>query len=91
MLVVLARASCLGANLLAYVDIEVGRRIRQRREELGWSREKLAKQLDIPPSDISDYEEGLLRPDGRMLVRIAAVTDRPPSHFFPDLGAPPSC
>ena len=77
---------------MAYIDVEVGRRIRERREELGWSREKLAEQLDISPSDISDYEEGLLRPDGLMLVRIAAVTDRPPSYFFQRrLDAPPSC
>lgn len=80
-----------GKKQLADIDIEVGRRIRTRREEIGWSREQLAEQLDIAPGDISDYEEGLLRPDGGMLVRIAALVHRPPSYFFQALDLLPSC
>lgn len=37
---------------------ELGRRIRERRKALGWSREELATQTDINPSYMESVERG---------------------------------
>jgi transcriptional regulator with XRE-family HTH domain len=76
---------------LANVDLRIGRQIEQRRAELGWSREQLAKHLNIRVSEVFDYENGFLRPNGTMLIKIALTLNRPPSYFFQGSKELPSC
>lgn len=48
-------------------------RIQQRREALGWSKQKLADLVGCSRVAISQYESRKRRPTGEMLVRIAAA------------------
>ncbi len=45
--------------------------IRQLREERGWSRADLGRQLGLSQGSIVDWEHGLSHPRGRMLLRLA--------------------
>ena len=40
------------------INIDVGRRIRQQRENAGYSREKFAEQIGITPRFLADVERG---------------------------------
>ena len=46
-------------------------RLRQKREEKGWSRSKLARHADMVPSDVGKIEAGRLRPYETQLRKLA--------------------
>jgi transcriptional regulator with XRE-family HTH domain len=64
-------------------DIEVGRRIRARRLELGLSLNALAAQLELTFQQVQKYESGVNRVAASRLLRIAEALQVPPSFFFP--------
>lgn len=64
-------------------DIEVGRRIRARRLELGLSLNALAAQLELTFQQVQKYESGANRVAASRLIRIAEALQVPPSFFFP--------
>ncbi|WP_236823582.1 helix-turn-helix domain-containing protein [Blastochloris viridis] len=64
-------------------DIEVGRRIRARRLELGLSLNALAVQLELTFQQVQKYESGANRVAASRLMRIAEALHVPPSFFFP--------
>jgi transcriptional regulator with XRE-family HTH domain len=64
-------------------DIEVGRRIRARRLELGLSLNALASQLELTFQQVQKYESGANRVAASRLMRIAEALQVPPSYFFP--------
>ena len=48
-----------------------GQRLKGLRESMGKSRAELGQGLNMPESDISKYERGVLEPDPKTLVKIA--------------------
>lgn len=57
------------------VDVEVGRRVRLRRKQLGLSQGALAEYLSVSFQQVQKYERGANRISASMLVRIAAALD----------------
>ena len=55
------------------IDIEVGRRIRMRRTELGMSQTQLGDELGITFQQVQKYEKGVNRVGASRLVRISEV------------------
>ncbi len=51
------------------LSVDAGKTIRKWREEFGVSQQELARQLDISPSVISDYESGRRKSPGIAIVR----------------------
>lgn len=52
------------------INLEVGRRIREKREELKLSRECLAERAEISPRFVADIERGIVGPSLTTLKRI---------------------
>lgn len=53
--------------------LEIGKRIRKRRERLGYTRECLAEKIDVTPKFCSDIELGVKGMSVSTLCRIATV------------------
>lgn len=66
------------------VDLAVGKRITQRRKEVGLTAEKLAEQIGISQQQFSRYERGATKINLTHLVNIAVILDTPISWFFAD-------
>jgi transcriptional regulator with XRE-family HTH domain len=66
------------------IDRRVGARIRRRRETIGLSQEKLARQIGITFQQIQKYEKGSNRIGSGRLQEIANALDVPISYFFAD-------
>jgi len=64
--------------------MEIGKRMKRRRKELGISQEKLAERLDVTYQQIQRYENGTNQLNTEKLQIIAAVLDIPVSYFFED-------
>lgn len=67
------------------VDIHVGRRIKMRRNLLGWSQEKLGSLLGLTFQQIQKYEKGLNRVSASRLWDFSVVLDAPVSFFYDDM------
>jgi transcriptional regulator with XRE-family HTH domain len=65
------------------VDAHIGRAIRERRNALGISQERLAQQLGITFQQVQKYESGRNRVSASRLVDIATVLDMPVGCFLP--------
>lgn len=72
------------------VDIEVGRRIRQRRAMLGFTQGALAEHLGITFQQVQKYEKGTNRIGSSRLQDVARFLDVSISYFFDDLESPRS-
>lgn len=66
-------------------DIEVGRRVRARRTQLGLSQEKLADALGLTFQQVQKYEKGTNRIGAGRLHQISEFLDVPVSFFFDPL------
>ena len=64
------------------IDVHVGKRLRQRRNVLGMSQEKLADQLGITFQQVQKYERGTNRVGASRLFQIGRALGVPTSHFF---------
>ena len=64
------------------VDIHVGRRVRKRRVELGFSQAQLAPKLGVIYQQLHKYECGSNRVSASRLFQIAQVLGVTPSFFF---------
>ena len=64
----------------------VGRRMRARREELGWSQEKVGVDIGIDESSsrarISRYESGVHEPPVQTAQAIARILKAPLAYFY---------
>jgi Predicted transcriptional regulators len=58
---------------------EIGNRIRKYREELGISQKQLAKQIGVSNGRVSNWEQGLNRPDADMLAELCCTLKVSPS------------
>lgn len=58
---------------------EIGNRIRKYREEAKLSQTQLAEQIGVSNSRVSNWEQGLNRPDADMLAEICKALNVSPS------------
>ncbi|QLB21268.1 transcriptional regulator [Vespertiliibacter pulmonis] len=70
--------------LASDVDLAIGRRIVQRRREMGLSGEALAEQIGVSQQQFSRYERGATKINVAHLVNIAVILNTPISWFFAD-------
>jgi len=61
----------------------VGQRIREAREERGFSQKRLAERIARRQATISDMENGRMQPDATTLVVLSEVLEKPVTFFFP--------
>lgn len=61
---------------------EIGARIRKYREKKGLSQTELAQMLNIKNSRVSNWEQGLNRPDADILAKLCYLLDVPPSELL---------
>jgi len=61
---------------------EIGRRIRKYREERGLSQRELAKRIGVSNSRISNWEQGVNRPDVDLLASICGALNVSPSELL---------
>lgn len=66
------------------VDMAIGKRIVQRRREVGLSGESLAEQIGVSQQQFSRYERGVTKINVSHLVNIAVILNTPISWFFAD-------
>lgn len=64
------------------VRYEIGNRIRKHRESLGISQRQLAEQIGVSNGRISNWEQGLNRPDADMLTELCRVLKVSPSSLL---------
>lgn len=73
------------AQLLAVeADKLIGKRIQEKRKELGYSAEKLAEYIDLSQQQLSRYERGASKINVAHLIEIAILLNTPISWFFQD-------
>ncbi len=70
--------------IAAEVDLAIGKRIQQRRKEVGFTAENLAEQIGVSQQQFSRYERGATKINVAHLVNIAVILDMPISWFFVD-------
>lgn len=71
--------------MAAEVDVAIGKKIQQRRKELGLTAENLAEQIEVSQQQFSRYERGVTKINVAHLVNIAIILDTPISWFFSDV------
>lgn len=67
------------------IDVHVGKRIKIRRNLLGWSQETLGAKLGLTFQQVQKYEKGLNRVSASRLWDFAVVMDAPISFFYDDM------
>lgn len=69
------------AEAMASRNEELGRRIKQARDDRGWKQKDLAQQVHVEPMTVSRWERGVNTPDLDTLALIARATGKPQSFF----------
>ncbi|AGB75449.1 transcriptional regulator (plasmid) [Rhizobium tropici CIAT 899] len=64
------------------IDVELGLRIRLRREELSITQDVLAEKLRIRPQELEKYECGFQKISASRLLHISEILDVPIMFFF---------
>src|ERR1700682_6327022 len=67
------------------IDVQVGSRVRLRRNMLGLSQEKLGEAIGLTFQQIRKYERGANRMGASRLHDLSHVLDVPVSFFFDDM------
>jgi transcriptional regulator with XRE-family HTH domain len=67
-------------------DVELGKRIRLRRVEMGFSQAELAKKIGVTFQQVQKYEKGVNRVGASRLQQVATALDVPVTFFFDDEG-----
>jgi transcriptional regulator with XRE-family HTH domain len=67
------------------VDIHVGARLRQRRQLLGLSQEKLGEAVGLTFQQVQKYERGANRIGASRLYELSRVLDVPVGFFFDEM------
>ena len=67
----------------------IGNKIRIFREQIGWSQERLATELQITPNTVSRWETATYRPSAADLDRLARIFGVQIWAFFPPSVEPP--
>ena len=70
------------------IDIEVGRRIKKRRQQLRVSQTALGAAVGVSFQQIQKYERGTNRVSSSVLYSLALILDVPIEYFFENLSGP---
>ena len=62
-----------------YMKYEIGTRIRKYREEQNMSQKQLAEKIGVSNSRVSNWEQGINRPDADMIAEICETLNVSPS------------
>lgn len=65
--------------------MQVGKLIRQAREEIGMTQALLAEVLGRRQASLSEIENGKMEPDASTLGKLATILGKPLDYFFPAL------
>lgn len=65
--------------------VEFGRRVRMRRENLGWSQMTFALEVDLHPTYVSDVELGRRNVSLETILRLAAALNVDPAELVKGL------
>jgi len=68
------------------IDVQVGSRVRLRRNMLGLSQEKLGEAIGLTFQQVQKYERGANRIGASRLHRLAQILEVPISYFFEEMG-----
>ncbi|WP_375683332.1 helix-turn-helix domain-containing protein [Bartonella sp. AP3QHHD] len=68
-----------------FIDILIGKRIRQRRIAMGLSQKELGSYLGVSFQQIQKYEKGFNRVSAGCLLKIAQKLEVPISFFYADI------
>lgn len=71
------------------IDVHVGKRVRERRVQLGMSQKNLAKSVGVSFQQIQKNERGTNRIGASRMFELSKVLDVPVSFFFDDLPPQP--
>lgn len=66
----------------------VGRRMRDRRTQLGYAVDRVAEELGISPTVFASYESGETQPPELLLAQLAELLGVPALWFFQDTSLP---
>lgn len=61
---------------------EIGGKIRQYRKEKGLTQEELAKEINVTKNRISNWEQGINRPDADIIGKICRALNVSPSNLL---------
>ncbi|WP_292020648.1 MULTISPECIES: helix-turn-helix domain-containing protein [unclassified Brevundimonas] len=61
------------------IDVEIGARVKQRREALGLTQQALASAIGVTFQQVQKYEKGTNRISASRLVRISETLHSPPA------------
>ncbi|MDO5425769.1 MAG: helix-turn-helix transcriptional regulator [Eubacteriales bacterium] len=75
----------MGSRALSQGLIEIGERVRKRRQELCWSQEKLAEMADISPNTVSRVEGGQSDMSIEVFKRLAQALGMSASELLGDV------
>ena len=62
--------------------MKLGQRIKEKREQLGFSQDKLARILNVTPQTVYRWEKGKAVPRPELLEKICRVFDTPLEWFY---------
>lgn len=66
--------SAHGASVVGMADVNgFGERLRERRLQLGWTQQELAKRMNIGAMEVSNYERGVSKPKNERSAMMAQV------------------
>jgi transcriptional regulator with XRE-family HTH domain len=66
------------------IDLRVARRIRERRQRIGMTQQRLARLIGVAFQQAHKYERGISRISAGRLYRIATALEAPITYFFED-------
>lgn len=72
-----------GSGLIHPVDMEAGAKLRDARNAIGMSQEKLAEKSGITFQQVQKYEKGKNRMSLSRLWQFCEILDVSPAYFFP--------
>jgi len=64
---------------------KIGERIKQARQEVGYSQKELGEALHLSDRTVSAYEVGRAQPSLSILQKLSRVTSRPIGYFLDEL------
>lgn len=67
---------------MIFLKYEIGGKIRQYRKEKGLTQEELAKEINVTKNRISNWEQGINRPDADIIGNICRALNVSPSNLL---------
>ena len=64
------------------VDVQVGKKVRERRQKLGWTLMDLAERLGVSHQQVQKYEQGTTRISASSLYQISKIFQTNQDYFF---------